>query len=43
MSERMGTKIKKQHDQLKSDYQVSRALDLLKSWEIMKKMGPGKP
>lgn len=30
-------------DQLKSDYQVTRALDLLKSWEIMKKMGPGKP
>ncbi len=34
---------KKTTDQLKSDYQVTRALDLLKSWEIMKKMGPGKP
>ncbi|CAH2031019.1 S41 family peptidase [Trichlorobacter ammonificans] len=30
-------------DPLKADYQVMRALDLLKGWEIMKQMGPGKP
>lgn len=36
-------KDKKSTDPLKSDYQVLRALDLLKGWEIMKKMGPGKP
>ncbi|HPX61022.1 MAG TPA: S41 family peptidase [Deltaproteobacteria bacterium] len=29
----------KPEDNLKSDYQVMRALDLLKGWEIMKKMG----
>ena len=29
----------KPEDALKSDYQVMRALDLLKGWEIMKKMG----
>ena len=29
-------------DNLKNDYQVIRALDLLKGWEIMKKMGSGK-
>ena len=35
-------KDKKSTDPLKSDYQVLRALDLLKGWEIMKKMGHGK-
>ncbi len=29
----------KPEDNLKNDYQVTRALDLLKGWEIMKKMG----
>ena len=29
----------KPEDALKSDYQVMRALDLLKGWEILKKMG----
>jgi carboxyl-terminal processing protease len=29
----------KPEDALKSDYQVQRALDLLKGWEILKKMG----
>lgn len=29
-------------DNLKNDYQVMRALDLLKGWEIMKKMGSAK-
>lgn len=33
---------KKTIDPLKVDYQLVRALDLLKGWEIMKKMGPGK-
>lgn len=33
---------KKTLDPLKSDYQVMRAYDLLKSWEILKKMAPGK-
>ena len=29
-------------DNLKNDYQVMRALDLLKGWEILKKMGNDK-
>ena len=33
---------KKSIDPLKVDYQLVRALDLLKSWEILKKMGPEK-
>jgi carboxyl-terminal processing protease len=33
---------KKVVDPLKVDYQLVRALDLLKSWEILKKMGPEK-
>jgi carboxyl-terminal processing protease len=33
---------KKAIDPLKVDYQLVRALDLLKGWEIMKKMGPEK-
>ncbi len=33
---------KKPVDPLKVDYQLVRALDLLKSWEILKKMGPEK-
>lgn len=32
----------KPEDNLKSDYQVMRALDLLKGWEILKKMGSTK-
>lgn len=36
-------KDKNESDPLKSDYQVLRALDLLKGWDIMKKMGAGKP
>ena len=33
---------KKAVDPLKTDYQLVRALDLLKGWEILKKMGPEK-
>lgn len=33
---------KKVVDPLKVDYQLVRALDLLKGWEILKKMGPEK-
>jgi carboxyl-terminal processing protease len=33
---------KKTADPIKTDYQVMRAVDLLRSWEIMKKMGNGK-
>jgi carboxyl-terminal processing protease len=33
---------KKTIDPLKTDFQLMRALDLLKGWEIMKKMGPEK-
>ena len=33
---------KKQVDPLKVDYQLTRALDLLKGWEILKKIGPVK-
>ena len=32
----------KLEDNLRNDYQVMRALDLLKGWEILKKMGPAK-
>jgi carboxyl-terminal processing protease len=32
----------KPEDNLKNDYQVMRALDLLKGWEIFKKIGPSK-
>jgi len=34
--------VKKPVDPLKVDYQLVRALDLLKGWEILKKMGPEK-
>jgi len=37
-----GLEDKKTGDPLKIDYQLMRALDLLKGWEIMKKMGPEK-
>ena len=32
----------KPEDNLKNDYQVLRALDLLKGWELIKGMGAGK-
>ncbi len=42
MSEKSDKSDKKQLDPLKTDYQVMRAVDLLKSWEIMKKLGTQK-
>lgn len=38
VEEKKDKKPVKQDDQLKSDYQLIRALDLLKGWEILKKM-----
>lgn len=38
-SEKNAVELKKQIDPLKVDYQLVRALDLLKGWEILKKIG----